>query len=88
MEQEYFGVSHAEVGGYLLGLWGLPYSLVEAVANHHRPERIIAPLYSASAITAISTALVENTPIDDSWLMSMKAKTRVDMLRENLAGTS
>ncbi len=88
VEQEYFGVSHAEVGGYLLGLWGLPYSLVEAVANHHRPERIIAPLYSTSAITAISTALIENNPIDDAWLMSMKAKTRVDVLRENLAGAS
>jgi HD-like signal output (HDOD) protein/ActR/RegA family two-component response regulator len=88
VEQEYFGVSHAEVGGYLLGLWGLPYSIVEAVANHHRPERIIAPLYSASAITAISAALIENTPIDDAWLLSMKAKTRVELLRENLAGMS
>jgi HD-like signal output (HDOD) protein len=88
VEQEYFGVSHAEVGGYLLGLWGLPYSIVEAVANHHCPERIIAPLYSASAIAAISVALIENMPIDDTWLLSMKAKTRVDVLRENLAGTS
>ncbi len=88
VELEYFGVSHAEVGGYLLGLWGLPYSVVEAVANHHRPERIIAPLYSASAIAAISVALVENMPIDDAWLLSMKAKTRVNVLRENLAGAS
>ena len=33
------GVSHAEIGAYLLGLWGLPFELVEAVANHHRPHR-------------------------------------------------
>ncbi len=32
-------VTHAEVGAFLLGLWGLPYRVVEAVANHHAPER-------------------------------------------------
>lgn len=35
-----FGVSHAEIGGYLLGIWGLPYPIVEAVANHHAPSRV------------------------------------------------
>jgi HD-like signal output (HDOD) protein/ActR/RegA family two-component response regulator len=30
-------VSHAYVGAYLLGAWGLPYSIVEAVAHHHDP---------------------------------------------------
>jgi hypothetical protein len=36
-EQARFGASHAEAGAYLLGLWGLPESVVEAVAFHHRP---------------------------------------------------
>lgn len=39
-EQELMGLSHAEIGGYLLGVWGLPYSIVEAVANHHEPTRV------------------------------------------------
>ncbi len=29
---------HAEVGAYLLGLWGFPNSIVEAVAFHHLPS--------------------------------------------------
>jgi putative nucleotidyltransferase with HDIG domain len=29
---------HAEVGAYLLGLWGFPNSIVEAVAFHHSPR--------------------------------------------------
>jgi HD-like signal output (HDOD) protein len=29
---------HAEVGAYLLGLWGFPNSIVEAVAFHHSPQ--------------------------------------------------
>jgi putative nucleotidyltransferase with HDIG domain len=28
---------HAEVGAYLLGLWGFPNPIVEAVAHHHAP---------------------------------------------------
>lgn len=37
-EQEVFGVTHAEVGAYLLGIWGVGEAIVEAVAYHHRPS--------------------------------------------------
>jgi HD-like signal output (HDOD) protein len=37
VEAEWLGATHAEVGAYLLGLWGVPGSIVEAVARHHRP---------------------------------------------------
>jgi putative nucleotidyltransferase with HDIG domain len=30
---------HAEVGAYLLGLWGFPNSIVDAVAFHHSPSQ-------------------------------------------------
>ena len=36
-EQRTLGVQHPEVGAYLLGLWGLPHSIVEAAALHHAP---------------------------------------------------
>jgi len=34
------GVTDADVGAYLLGIWGLPQVVVESVALQHRPERI------------------------------------------------
>jgi putative nucleotidyltransferase with HDIG domain len=37
---ELMQVHHAEVGAYLLGLWGFPDTLVEAVAWHHTPGRV------------------------------------------------
>lgn len=40
VERAIFGVSHDQVGGYLLGIWGLPFQLVETVAFHHEPERV------------------------------------------------
>ncbi len=36
-EMNLLGSTHAEVGAYLLGLWGLPDGIVKAVALHHRP---------------------------------------------------
>ncbi|MEW6072109.1 MAG: response regulator [Planctomycetota bacterium] len=40
VEEDLFAVSHAEIGAYLLGLWGMPYPVVEAVAHHHHPSRV------------------------------------------------
>jgi len=37
-EQEIFGVTHAEVGAYLMGLWGLPAGILKIVSLHHRPR--------------------------------------------------
>jgi len=39
-EQLMIGATHAEVGAYLLGIWGLPKSIVEAVAFHHQPSKV------------------------------------------------
>jgi HD-like signal output (HDOD) protein len=38
IETDLLGVTHASVGAYLLGMWGLPFSIVEAVAYHHTPS--------------------------------------------------
>ena len=39
VEAEVIGVSHAEIGAYLLNLWGLSRSIVDAVCHHHNPPR-------------------------------------------------
>ncbi len=54
VEQKLAGFTHAEVGGYLLSLWGLPNSIVEAVANHHDPRRLPRPQFDATV--AVYTA--------------------------------
>ena len=36
-EEATFGATHADVGGYLFALWGLPGPIVDAVTWHHDP---------------------------------------------------
>jgi putative nucleotidyltransferase with HDIG domain len=56
IESEYkvLGTSHAEMGAYLLGIWGLPTPIIEAVAYHHKPGNNISA--KAGLLTALHVA--------------------------------
>lgn len=60
VEQEIMGTTHAEIGAYLLNLWGLPKDIVDAVYWHHRP--LEAPGGSRQldtlAVTHIADAMI------------------------------
>ena len=36
-EMRVLGVHHGEVGGHLLGLWGIPAAVVDTIVHHHAP---------------------------------------------------
>jgi HD-like signal output (HDOD) protein len=55
-ERQIFGTTHSEVGTYLLWLWGLPDSVVEAVAYHHVPG--CCPARQFGPLTAVHAANV------------------------------
>src|SRR5690606_40846365 len=55
-EEATFGATHADVGGYLFSLWGLPGTIVDAVTWHHdplgSPEAGFGPLACVHAANA------------------------------------
>ncbi|MBN2717823.1 MAG: HDOD domain-containing protein [Deltaproteobacteria bacterium] len=53
-EEAVLGTTHSVIGAYLLGVWGLPDAIVEAVAFHHNPG--ICPASGCSALTAVHVA--------------------------------
>jgi len=57
-ELDVLGVTHAEVGAYLLGIWGLPPIIVEAVACHHNPAMVPVEFGAVGALHA-AVAIVE-----------------------------
>jgi HD-like signal output (HDOD) protein len=59
VEREQLGLSHAEVGAFLLGFWGLPLSIVEAVAYHHTPSLVQGGDVTLLATVHVADALVE-----------------------------
>ena len=60
-EAEYrlFETSHAEIGAYLLGLWGLPDPIVEAAAFHHKPAAAAQTEFGVVAAVAIAHAVTD-----------------------------
>ncbi|MCH8148465.1 MAG: HDOD domain-containing protein [Planctomycetes bacterium] len=56
-EEQVLGASHAEIGAYLLGLWGLPDSIVEAVAFHHQPAKCASNAFDVVTAVHVANAL-------------------------------
>lgn len=74
LEEDAFGISHAEVGGSLLALWGLPPVLVEAVAFSHsmlpHPTQGASPLATVFLATTLSEQCRQGLPeptIPNAW---------------------
>ncbi|HFQ89222.1 MAG TPA: HDOD domain-containing protein [Desulfobulbus sp.] len=53
-EQGIFGLSHGDVGGYLIGLWGLPGPVVESITFHHRLHRYPHPGFGPALIVHVA----------------------------------
>ena len=58
VEEEEFAVTHAEVGAYLLGLWGIPAPVLKIVSMHHSPHLLPDPGYSPEIAVYAADILV------------------------------
>ncbi len=75
IEAEELGVSHAEVGAYLLGIWGLPLNLVETAAFHHVPSlfsegplEVLAAFHAADALVDAGRSTSVDASLDVGFL--------------------
>jgi HD-like signal output (HDOD) protein/CheY-like chemotaxis protein len=94
-EKAEFGATHAEVGAYLLGLWGLPNPVVEAVALHHRPGDCAERGFSPAIAVHVADVLIHEQQdqdgaanggeIDRSALAALGLEQRLDAWREGCA---
>jgi HD-like signal output (HDOD) protein len=102
-ERKLIGTSHAEVGAYMLGLWGLPHAVVEAIAfQHHARDAehkefdVLAALATAQCLTATDAATEPTEPaaqhggvtFDDDYLQSLNAPFSWTEARQRVEGHS
>jgi HD-like signal output (HDOD) protein/ActR/RegA family two-component response regulator len=76
-ERERFGCTHADLGAYLMSIWGLPHTLIHAVAYHDRPlesvEGAFSSLTAVHAADAIASAdnpspILQDVALDTQYL--------------------
>lgn len=82
-----FGATHAMVGAYLLGLWGIPDSIVEAVALHHTPRAASSREFSALTAVHVADAIADDlcagpggaasAPVDEGYLTALGLGARL-----------
>ena len=94
-ELQIYGATHAAAAAYLLGLWGLPATIVEAVAFHHTPlrsdVRLFSPLTAVHAANVLehefSTRLTFGRPsvFDTAYLESIGLQDRLAAWRDEVS---
>jgi HD-like signal output (HDOD) protein len=93
LEREKLGVTHAEVGAYILGTWGVPFGIVEAVACHHEPRIMGSPRVDATMAVHVAEALVtesdapdivEGSLLDHEYLRGLGVLGQVPTWRESV----
>ncbi len=77
-EVELVEITHADIGAFLLGMWGLPTPIVDAVARHHAVQSgneldAIGAVHIANALIS-EQELVRGAPIS-SLLPAMQVET-------------
>ncbi len=98
LEKESLGVSHAEVGAYVLGLWGLSDDIVEAAAYHHDPSvsgqnapSVLVAVHLANAFAHDAAGEKEHScyaPIDEAYVGALGLAERLQELRAKTIGIS
>ncbi len=91
-EEAFFGASHADVGAYLMGLWGLPESMMQAIAYHHTPSRQnsrefngIALVHAANVLTNEAHPIMprsETVRFDEEYLDGLGLRGKTDEWRK------
>lgn len=57
VERAALGADHGVVGGFLMGLWGLPDAIVEAIALHHAADACFAASSPLPRVVCIASAV-------------------------------
>ncbi|KLJ02503.1 HDOD domain-containing protein [Luteimonas sp. FCS-9] len=84
---------HMEAGAYLLGLWGLPMPIIEAVAFQRDPARAGTRSFWIAGAVHVATSLVADLPVREDYLARTGVHAQLDgwraqaaRLMERLAG--
>jgi HD-like signal output (HDOD) protein len=84
-ELEIFSATHTGLAAYLFGLWGLPVSIVEAVAFHHEPGKSDLKKFSALTAVHVANALSDESEaanLNMDYLTEIGVASRLDDWRE------
>jgi putative nucleotidyltransferase with HDIG domain len=79
VERAALGASHAEVGACLLGLWGVPTPIIEAVAWHHRPNDCPNPCFRPLTAVHAANALLHSDGARADSFLDLAYLTRLNL---------
>lgn len=64
IEREILGITHADIGGYLMSIWGLPEDIVKIISLHHSVTHALVDKLDPMAIVFIANVLAHEKDSD------------------------
>jgi HD-like signal output (HDOD) protein len=89
-EQQKFGCTHADLGAYLMSIWGLPHPLIHAVAFHDRPSASVGRHFSSltavhgadAVVSSNGSLIVQDVQLDEKYLEELGLSGREPAWRQ------
>ena len=98
VEGDVLGANHAEVGGYMLATWGMPFAMIEAVAGHHLPAQSLGSKFSALTAVHMANGLIKaehpgrsgfpEAELDLDYSLDSGLCDQMDVFREIVSGAN
>ena len=90
VEEQAFAATHADVGAYLLGLWGFTDDIIEAAAFHHCPGACLARAFGPLSVVHAANVLEHESrspgdaraELDTAYLTELGLVDRLDAWRQ------
>ncbi|MGJ8693529.1 MAG: HDOD domain-containing protein [Thalassotalea sp.] len=82
LEQKIFATDHCQIGAYLLHLWSFPYDIIDAILNHHNPEKLLSDNFSVAQAVYLADCLLKACEPDQRFIEHFKLADKLETLQK------
>lgn len=82
IEEKIYNTNHAQLGGYLLFLWGFSGEVVDGVTNHHAPNKLLGADFGVAAAIYVADSLIHKGNVDEDFIEHFKIQDSLPKWKE------
>jgi len=82
LERKIFNCDHCHIGAFLLHSWSFPFPVIEAILNHHEPNKLLKSKFGIAQSVYVANKLLRSQPLDEAFIKHYKLEKSLDSLEQ------
>ena len=82
LEQKIFTTDHCQIGAYLLHVWSFPYDIIEAILNHHSPQKLLSKNFGVAQSVYLANCLLKDREPDLNFIEHYQLANSLESLQK------